>query len=1271
MKYSKFFPLILLTIPLYSNAETFTHDGHTYELIQTARTWAEASADAQSRTINGASGYLTRITSQAENTAIFNHVSTEINNGPTAPDGGNAVYVWLGASDSATEDRWIWNNGTHFWQGEGTNNGGGPIGNHYNNWGGNVEPDDWITPNLAPNGQDAAGMAIEKRSWPWGQNSQWNDIVIDNKLYYVVEYDAIAGGGLPSAATLTSPKGSIADTTPTYSWNAVANSSWYYLWVNDSTGNKVKNWYTAAQSGCSNGAGTCSVTPAATLASGSSQWWLQTWNSTGYGPWSSVANFSISSDTPIAATLISPNASITDTTPTYTWNAVANSSWYYLWVNDSSGNKVTKWYTATQAGCSTGTGTCSITPATTLALGSAKWWVQTWNNIGFGPWSSANNFTISNNNADITIYEDGVSADDWRVHNAANGATIESIFDPDRSSDVIKFTGNGVNDMYKHGNQANSTGAWGNTEQFVIHWSMKYSENFTVYIKVMTQDGRRNIYYRPQNSDQDGKKPNTGNILHGIGVSAKDGTWQTFTRDLQADLKEFDPNNEILSVDGFYIRGSGRVDDIMTLAQTNNAGVIGSGELKIEISKTQNGITIPSIKKNTLDLLSNAQTELFTLNIQNTQNSNEEIISASTGWNNVIVSTGLDTATISLSAPQNNQLPATLKAVISISTLGSTSSWDLSVSGLGNQHSLINTRYPALNIKAEGNDHFFAPYYHGKVFNNPETNDLNYSTRYPRGWGGTMQYMSYYNDNYGLYFGLHDPKASIKNFSAQASNGGIEIAQSTPAANKTRANNTWELPGHFELDLYQGDWYDAALKYRSWVFAKADYRPVDTVARLARQQKLGNTTMWLQDSVRTYTMAQLESRIRTFKDYMDIPVGVAWISFNGERMDYLFPEIFPEKPGLKGVISRLNASYGDDITFSGYMNGMLYDTENLQSYENTGKPNAIRNKNNNIVTQVFDGTNFAYMCPAQRPWQNIMTNSAQRITQEIGFGSVYVDMVTASSSRECFDPTHNHPLGGGSYWREGYKQMFHDMQTASADSPIYSEAANDFLIDEVDGFLTKGFVTNNQVPALSAVYSGKVQLIGTAVGAGDYRGNSNPDSQQFYGRVAQSFTFGAQLGRFYSLLVSSQHPRSRRAAKFIRGLGRIKAKLKDYITFGRMLRPVALNGNIPSVSFPPNSHPATFQEEVVTSAIQTSTWTDGERIAVFFVNGKVPDHAGDNISFSFDFDATKYGIQTNSVMIKEITEDSDGQNDVVNNSFTKSVTLDSYEVKAFIITPTN
>ncbi len=198
----------------------------------------------------------------------------------------------------------------------------------------------------------------------------------------------------PTVATLVSPTGNIgANYSPTYTWNAVvveaggneeSSATWYYLWVQGAAGKVHAQWYQAS-SICSGGI--CSVQPPITLSSGNYNWWVQTWNSVGSGPWSAPMSFTIPLPAPpVQATLISPNGGIATNNPTYTWNAVSGSTWYFLWVDGPSGNILKTWYSAAQANCAA---TCSVAGATPgLSAGTYTWKVQTWNEGGSGPWSA-------------------------------------------------------------------------------------------------------------------------------------------------------------------------------------------------------------------------------------------------------------------------------------------------------------------------------------------------------------------------------------------------------------------------------------------------------------------------------------------------------------------------------------------------------------------------------------------------------------------------------------------------------------------------------------------------------------------------------------------------------------------------------------------------------------------------------------------------------------------------------------------------------------------
>ena len=145
--------------------------------------------------------------------------------------------------------------------------------------------------------------------------------------------------------------------------------------AHDAAGMVYKKWYRASETGCEGGTGTCSITPTTALTPAGYKWWIQSYNTAGYGPWSDAKAFTVSAGKPGKATLLSPSGSITDNTPAYQWNAMAEVTWYYLWVNDAGGNKVKRWYRAGEAGCADGTGTCSVTPAAGVS-GAAQWWIQ-------------------------------------------------------------------------------------------------------------------------------------------------------------------------------------------------------------------------------------------------------------------------------------------------------------------------------------------------------------------------------------------------------------------------------------------------------------------------------------------------------------------------------------------------------------------------------------------------------------------------------------------------------------------------------------------------------------------------------------------------------------------------------------------------------------------------------------------------------------------------------------------------------------------------------
>jgi hypothetical protein len=137
------------------------------------------------------------------------------------------------------------------------------------------------------------------------------------------------------------------------------------------------------------------VTPAGTLKAGTYRWWIWTWNTDGFGPWTAAPNFELPVPDPVGEVgQVAPTGTIATIVPAYRWNVADNATWYHLWVNNAANRPLVKqWYRSADI-CSEGT--CQVTPTVTLADGSYKWWVRTWNEADKnGPWSAVAAFDVT------------------------------------------------------------------------------------------------------------------------------------------------------------------------------------------------------------------------------------------------------------------------------------------------------------------------------------------------------------------------------------------------------------------------------------------------------------------------------------------------------------------------------------------------------------------------------------------------------------------------------------------------------------------------------------------------------------------------------------------------------------------------------------------------------------------------------------------------------------------------------------------------------------
>jgi len=166
-------------------------NGHVYQFVSAPSgiDWTNAKAAADAMTYQGLTGYLTTITSQAEN----DYVSARL-------EGAG----WMGASDAASESVWKWvdgpESGTNFCTGN--YSAGTPAGclansGRYSNWN-SGEPNDSFNNQEADHGEDC-GQFLS------GASGKWNDLPCTNATLqgYVVEFGTDSSEPTVASKTVT------------------------------------------------------------------------------------------------------------------------------------------------------------------------------------------------------------------------------------------------------------------------------------------------------------------------------------------------------------------------------------------------------------------------------------------------------------------------------------------------------------------------------------------------------------------------------------------------------------------------------------------------------------------------------------------------------------------------------------------------------------------------------------------------------------------------------------------------------------------------------------------------------------------------------------------------------------------------------------------------------------------------------------------------------------------------------------------------------------
>ncbi|MBI2423755.1 MAG: hypothetical protein HYV27_13070 [Candidatus Hydrogenedentes bacterium] len=294
----------------------------------------------------------------------------------------------------------------------------------------------------------------------------------------------------------------------------------------------------------------------------------------------------------------------------------------------------------------------------------------------------------------------------------------------------------------------------------------------------------------------------------------------------------------------------------------------------------------------------------------------------------------------------------------------------------------------------------------------------------------SMQCLAYYGaEGPGLLLRSDDTAALAKRFQVAGLEGGgiaLEVVQIPEQGGAARTEYT--APYGVILDTFTGDWYTAAERYRAWALEQS-------WARMSRMRN-GCTAPWVADTgLWVWNRGASGGVLQPAMDlqaHAGMPVSVFWHWWHGCSYDTGFPEYLPPREGAAPFSAALAGAHEKDVHAIVYMNQRLWGMETESWKRERAAIFAVKDAAGKVRPEVyntFTKAPNASMCMGTLFWRNKYAAIAQAAVK-LGVDGIYMDQ--ACSSLACYDPVHGHPLGGGSYWMEGFRLLQGDIRARTA-----------------------------------------------------------------------------------------------------------------------------------------------------------------------------------------------------------------------------------------------
>ncbi|MBR4172000.1 MAG: hypothetical protein IKR48_10140 [Kiritimatiellae bacterium] len=491
-----------------------------------------------------------------------------------------------------------------------------------------------------------------------------------------------------------------------------------------------------------------------------------------------------------------------------------------------------------------------------------------------------------------------------------------------------------------------------------------------------------------------------------------------------------------------------------------------------------------------------------------------------------------------------------VRASVMMSPGNGESLWTISVQNRSQKRALYHTIYPILSaVVPDGKGDVLVP--HSNLGARLERKRSGAQKRSFAHMGYHPMVTAFHLGDAGLYVAAHDPESRIKNLELS---GDQTVCFSTLVENAGVVGKAADGPKYpVAVAAYRGDWWQAARRYRSWALRQFWTAKGPIATRTDYPKTMAETPLWINIHGYPPTVSNLMTTARSV--FPSIRTGLHWHLWQHSGHDVNYPEYFPEQPGTKETLTFCN---GIGQLVMPYINGRLFDSL-LQGFA-YAEPYACQTENGTPYMERYGNKRpLVPMCPFTKEWSRTVNDLANRISGELDAKALFIDQIGAAAPRPCFNPTHGHPLGGGTYWAEGYQRMLrqvHDTYAARG-ACVTTEGTAETWMNVVDGYLVVTLRTGEDVPFYPAVYSGYTTYFCSPQ-------NLTDTDAAFFAMQAREFLWGCELGWYDASIVN---PKNAVKQRMVNRLCRARMELKEFLAYGTLLDELRVIGEQPELSF--------------------------------------------------------------------------------------------------------